>query len=108
MTRAKQTGPRVNALASAAQIISQRQTCEGCVGLRTHPRPMCQLEASPNFRMVRDTYHTRCQAFTVSMQTVAPPVKEAPPMSRAQVAGEVPRLKRKRTYTTGDVARRLV
>jgi hypothetical protein len=68
---------------------------------------MCQQEASPNFRMVRDTYHTRCQAFAVRAQFAPPPVKETPPMSRAEVAGEVPRLKRKRTYTTGDVARRL-
>lgn len=107
MTRAKQTGPRLNALASAQQIATQRKTCEGCTGLRIHPRPMCQAEASPHFRMVRDTYHERCPAFSVGMQIAAPPVREAPPMSRAEIAGEVPRLKRKRIYVKGDVARRM-
>ena len=84
----------------------QRLTCEGCTGLRKYPRPMCQMECSPHFRMVRDTYHDRCPAFSAGVQGVAV-VKEAAPMSRAQIAGEVPRLKRKRVYVTGDVARRM-
>lgn len=84
----------------------QRLTCEGCAGLRLHPRPMCQAEASPHFRMVRDIYHDRCPAFSIGTQIPAPPPEPAP-MSRAQIAGDVPRLKRKRSYVTGDVAQRM-
>lgn len=87
---------------------SQRKTCEGCALLRMYPRPMCQAEASPHWRTPREPYHDRCDAYAVTLRAVeAPEVKEAPPMSRCEIAGEVPRLKRKRVYVTGDVARRL-
>lgn len=107
MTRAKQTGPRLNALASSQQMLAQRLTCEGCAALRTKPRPMCQAEGSPHFRRVREPYHDRCPAFSVNGLTITAPAKDPAPLSRAQIAGEVPRLKRKRSYVTGDVARRL-
>lgn len=112
MSRKKPLSTRLISIDTAAATAREvgkppRLTCEGCSGLRKYPRPMCQMENSPNFRMVRDTYHDRCNSFSHSAQSAAPPVKEAAPMSRAQIAGEVPRLKRKRVYVTGDVARRL-
>lgn len=50
--------------AAAAQLQKQQgQTCEGCVWLQRMPRPQCKGEASPHFRMVRDTNYPQCNAF---------------------------------------------
>lgn len=73
------------AKASAREAALSRKTCEGCVLLRTHPRPMCAGEKSPHFRTVRDTYHDRCQWYAVrgqegkqSAPTHEPPAKPDP------------------------------
>lgn len=69
------------AIASAAEM-SRKVTCEGCAHLKRWPRPMCKGEASPHFRMVRDTYHQRCEAFAVmgvAQITPAAPRPDAPP-----------------------------
>lgn len=41
-------------------------TCEGCAGLRTHPRPMCVNPNSLYFRTARETYHARCALYAVT------------------------------------------
>lgn len=60
---------------------SQRKTCEGCALLRIYPRPMCSGEQSPHFRTARDTYHPRCQWFSVrgSDGKPAPVAQPEPP-----------------------------
>jgi hypothetical protein len=59
-------------MATAREVAKpQRLTCEGCTGLRTYPRPMCQSESSQHFRQPRDTYHTRCEAFGVRVSVKA-------------------------------------
>jgi len=50
---------------AAAYLAQQHSTCEGCAFLQRHPRPQCKGETSPHFRMVRDTYHARCETFAV-------------------------------------------
>lgn len=50
---------------AAAYLAQQHLTCEGCAFLQRHPRPQCKGETSPHFRMVRDTYHARCETFAV-------------------------------------------
>lgn len=74
-------------MSTAREIAAQRPTCQGCHALQTWPRPQCKGEASPFFRMVRDTYHDRCAAY--AYRTAATPEPEAPPMSRYAIAGEV-------------------
>jgi hypothetical protein len=49
---------------AAAYLAQQHSTCEGCAFLQRHPRPQCKGEGSAHFRMVRDTYHARCETFT--------------------------------------------
>lgn len=49
--------------ALAAQVAQQRATCEGCVWLQRQPRPQCKGEASPHYRMVRDTHYEQCNAY---------------------------------------------
>ena len=51
--------------AAAREAASGRKTCEGCALLRTYTRPMCAGEKSPHFRTARDTYHERCQWYSV-------------------------------------------
>jgi hypothetical protein len=85
---------------NAAQLTHQRLTCEGCQHLRAL-RPMCMSEASPNFRTPRATYQDRCTAYTVKGRQQPAP---------APIVTSVPRppeTKRKRSYVTGDVSRRL-
>jgi hypothetical protein len=83
---------------NAAQLTHQRLTCEGCQHLRAL-RPMCMSEASPNFRTPRSTYQDRCTAYAVKgRQQPAPNVTSVP---------QPPETKRKRSYVTGDVSRRL-
>jgi hypothetical protein len=86
------------AAAQAAQLANQKLTCEGCSHLRPF-RPMCLAETSPNFRMVRNSYQDRCNAYAVAgRQQPAPIVTSVP---------RPPETKRKRSYVTGDVSRRL-
>jgi len=61
--------------AAAAHIKAQNTTCEGCVWLQRHPRPQCKGEASPHFRMVRDTHHQQCNAFARRKPGDPDPVK---------------------------------
>jgi hypothetical protein len=96
-TRRNQTHDVKQAASQAAQLV-QRQTCEGCQHLRAL-RPMCMSEASPNFRTPRSTYQDRCNAYAVKgRQQPAPNVTSVP---------RPPETKRKRSYVTGDVSRRL-
>lgn len=109
MSRKKQPSVRlidIDAVRAKTREVAkpQRLTCEGCIGLRLHPRPMCQLEASPNFRQVRDTYHERCGAYAHLFKAMEA-VTTKPPVAAVKTA---PRVVRRRTYTTGDVARRLM
>lgn len=70
------------AKASAREAALARKTCEGCTALRTYPRPMCAGEKSPHFRTVRDTYHERCQVYSVGMgkgEQPAPPTQPPAP-----------------------------
>lgn len=88
------------AKASAREAALARKTCEGCTALRTYPRPMCAGEKSPHFRTARDTYHERCAFYGVALrqgQVEPEAANEPPPMSRREVAGEVPKLKRRAT-----------
>jgi|LakMenE18May11ns_1017448.scaffolds.fasta_scaffold9404896_2 hypothetical protein len=62
---------------AAAELASRKVTCEGCFFLQRHPRPMCKGEDSPHFRTVRDTYHERCHAFSVSKPEPRPPEPRA-------------------------------
>lgn len=81
--------------AATAQIAQQPKTCEGCIFLQRHPRPQCKGEASPSFRMVRDTYHPRCAAYAVRVVTVPHPVKPEPaPPPRHELVGHAERDKR--------------
>ena len=64
-----------NNLQAAVLLAQQNQTCEGCVWLQRYPRPQCKGEASPNFRMVRDTYHPQCGAYTKRKPGTPSPVK---------------------------------
>lgn len=77
------------AKASAREAALARKTCEGCAALQTWPRPQCKGEASPHFRQVRDTYHERCQVYSVRMGQGAPqpvePAPSAPPSVDAQL-----------------------
>lgn len=57
--------------AAVAYVQKQNVTCEGCAFLQRWPRPQCKGEASPNFRMVRDTYHPRCAVYTVRAKAEA-------------------------------------
>jgi hypothetical protein len=87
------------AACQAAQLV-QRQTCEGCQHLRAL-RPMCMSEASPHWRAPRATYQDCCTAYTVKGRQQPAP---------APIVTSVPRppeTKRKRSYVTGDVSRRL-
>lgn len=90
------------AASNAAQLTHQRQTCEGCQHLRAL-RPMCMAEASPHWRAPRSTYQERCNAYAVKGRQQPAPKPE-------QIVTSVPRppeTKRKRSYVTGDVSRRL-
>jgi hypothetical protein len=94
--RKNQTHNVRQAASQAAQLTNQRLTCEGCAHLRAL-RPMCMSEASPNFRMVRNTHQDRCQAYEVKglkNQTALKP--EPQPISRAEIAGEVVKRKHNR------------
>lgn len=76
-----------------------RITCEGCASLRRYPTSMCQNERSPNYRRPVDTYHLACDKHFprgVKQPEAKPQPPEPPPMSRAKVAGEVPRPKHNR------------
>lgn len=55
------------AKAAARETALARKTCEGCAALQTWPRPQCKGETSPHFRQVRDTYHDRCQVYSVGV-----------------------------------------
>lgn len=68
MTWRNRTRPQFSpdAQASAREVVkSAPLTCQGCAHLRTYPRPICKGEASPHYRMARETYHARCPAFGV-------------------------------------------
>jgi hypothetical protein len=98
-TRRNHTHDVKQAASQAAQLV-QRQTCEGCQHLRAL-RPMCMSEASQNFRTPRSTYQDRCNAYAVKGRQQPAP---------APIVTSVPRppeTKRKRSYVTGDVSRRL-
>ena len=98
MTRRNHTHDVKQAANNAAQLTHQRLTCEGCQHLRAL-RPMCMSEASPHWRAPRATYQDRCTAYTVKgRQQPAPNVTSVP---------RPPETKRKRSYVTGDVSRRL-
>ena len=63
--------------AAAAHIQKQQNTtCEGCVWLQRQPRPQCKGEASPHFRMVRDTHYPQCHAFARRKPGDPDPVKQ--------------------------------
>jgi hypothetical protein len=62
--------------AAAAHIQKQNSTCEGCVWLQRQPRPQCKGEASPHFRMVRDTHYPQCNAFARRKPGNPEPVKQ--------------------------------
>lgn len=56
---------KVESLAIAREVVATApKTCEGCASLQRWPRPQCKGESSPHFRMVRDTYHPRCEAYS--------------------------------------------
>lgn len=69
---------RTQALAVAQHVATITKTCEGCIGLRTYPRPMCASERSPHFRTVRETYHARCSVYAVG-QREEPGAQPEPP-----------------------------
>lgn len=71
-----------------------RLTCERCAWLRRYPSPMCRNERSPRFRQYTDTYHQVCEKYSLEgARVVEPPKPEAPPVSRAAIAGEVAKKK---------------
>ena len=97
-SRRNQTHDVKQAANNAAQLTHQRLTCEGCQHLRAL-RPMCMAETSPHWRAPRATYQDRCTAYAVKgRQQPAPIVTSVP---------RPPETKRKRSYVTGDVSRRL-
>lgn len=70
------------------QIMSpQRLICEGCIGLRTYPRPMCKEKRSPHFRTARDTYHERCPWFAVRIKVEVASQPETAPPPRHELVG---------------------
>ena len=78
---------QLNAAIAVAQSLAARPvTCEGCIGLRRYPRPMCREESSPHFRTARDTYHNRCSSYSVGRRE-EPGAQPAAPaaMNNAQV-----------------------
>jgi hypothetical protein len=85
--------------AATAHLQKQKSTCEGCAHLRAL-RPMCMAETSPHFRMVRGSYQDRCPSYDVRLRQNAAPKPEP-------IASPTPQPARKRSYVTGDVARRL-
>ncbi len=97
MTRPRERDPRHDVKAAAAQAaqLVQRQTCEGCAHLLVL-RPKCANDASPHYRQPRETFHERCQFYAVKGQMTRPAVQEAPPASRAAIAGEVAKRKHNR------------
>jgi hypothetical protein len=97
-TRRNHTHDVKQAASQAAQLVT-RQTCEGCAFLRIHPRPMCLSETSPNWRTPRDTYQDRCNAYAVKGRQQ--------PKQNVTSVPRPPETKRKRSYVTGDVSRRL-
>ena len=100
--RRNQTHNVRQAAVQAAQLTHQRLTCEGCQHLRAL-RPMCMAETSPNFRTPRSTYQDRCAAYAVKG-------RQPPALKPEQIVTSVPRppeTKRKRSYVTGDVSRRM-
>jgi hypothetical protein len=100
-SRRNQTHDVRQAASQAAQLVS-RQTCEGCQHLRAL-RPMCMSEASPHWRAPRATYQDRCTAYAVKG-------RQPPAQKPEQIVTSVPRppeTKRKRSYVTGDVSRRM-
>lgn len=94
MTRRNETHDVKAAAAQAAQLV-QRLTCEGCAHLRGL-RPKCDAEQAPAYRQPRETFHERCQHYAVKGHMARPAVQEAPPASRAAIAGEVARRKHNR------------
>jgi hypothetical protein len=98
-SRRNQTHDVKQAASQAAQLV-QRLSCEGCQHLRAL-RPMCMAETSPHWRAPRATYQDRCNAYAVKGRQQPAP---------APIVTSVPRppeTKRKRSYVTGDVSRRL-
>ncbi len=94
MTNRKDFGDVKAAAAQAAQLVTQRQTCEKCAYLKG-VRPMCQAEASPNYRLPRHAGNERCASYLVEGAQKPAPV-EAPAISRAAIAGEVAKRKHNR------------
>ena len=100
-SRRNQTHDVKQAASQAAQLVS-RLTCEGCQHLRAL-RFICMAETSPHFRTPRSTYQDRCTAYAVKGRQPPAPKPE-------QIVTSVPRppeTKRKRSYVTGDVSRRM-
>lgn len=73
-------------LRAAAELAQRRVTCEGCYWLVRYPRPMCRGEASPHYRTARESYHERCDAFSV---TGVIPVIENPKREERRARKEV-------------------
>jgi hypothetical protein len=94
MSRQNQKHDVKAAAAQAAQLV-QRLTCEGCAHLRGL-RPKCDAEQSAHYRTPRETFHERCAFYAVKGHMTRPAVQEAPPASRAAIAGEVARRKHNR------------
>jgi len=94
MTRRNECHDVKAAAAQAAQLVTQRQTCEKCAFLKG-VRPMCQAEASPHYRLPRHAGNERCASYLVEGAQKPAPV-EAPAISRAAIAGEVAKRKHNR------------
>lgn len=81
------------AVAQAREAAAKPQTCQGCHGLQTWPRPQCKNEASPFFRMPKDTHNARCDAYAFRAAGAPEPVTE--PASRFAIAGLATKGRRK-------------
>jgi hypothetical protein len=95
MTRRNECHDVKAAAAQAAQLVTQRLTCEGCSALRG-VRPMCQSEASPHYRQPRHAGNDRCGVYAVKGAAPKAVAPETEPASRAKIAGEVAKRKHNR------------
>lgn len=81
------------AVALAREAAAKPQTCQGCYALALWPRPKCTGETSPHYRMPRDTYNARCEAYAFRVDGAPEPVIE--PVSRFAAAGNATKGRRR-------------
>jgi hypothetical protein len=71
-----QYGQKAHTLAMAREAAAKPQTCQGCHALALWPRPKCTGETSPHYRMPRDTYNARCEAYAFRVDGAPDPVTD--------------------------------